>query len=740
VPRTGRTIVGLALSLALTVGCGDGGGHDTRAVGAPHAGDMSCSNTSFDDYRFEIEDGQHVEIDLETPDPATAGDFALFGTCGALGFAGDDERSCGASDFRCPSVRFSAKATTSCFLRVTIPSARCQDIARPATYVLDVRIGGVPTLPTLVSSFDGVPIPSRPDLDIAEDITPCGEGLGDEWTFDVTTGDTIVVAVDTIDLETAADLAFNVTCGATPVPVLTLFADDEFACTFPPPAYGCPIGSFIAATDATCTVRVSALGACANPGLARYGLGVERNGMPATLTLVGDDIFPPLPPLPDLSSSEDLTPCNSSAADVWQFDVAAGEQVIVGTDTVDSATSAFLFVQVDCANGAFGTFAGGERACSFPPPSGGCALASFDAPFDATCLLTVKSDVFSCTDPATARYRLGVTRGDAPAVLTLIDDDRLPPLPELTTSEDITPCDSTVLDQWQFPVAAGDAVLVATDTADPETAAILFFDVICDGHFVAGGEVQRPCRFPPPFGQLCPSSAFIAPEDATCTLTVTSAHGCTDPTTARYLLGVERNDVAAELTLLVDDQPPPVPNFTSSEDITPCRSADFVPGVSDVWQFDVAAGDAVLVATDTADAETAADLFVSISCDAFFAGTFGRVRECSFGDFSTCISSTFVADAASSCTAQVLSGFCTDGATARYRLGVERNGVAGALTLIADDQPFTFPGFAHEAASTSRTSASLEPRSHFRDSQRTRSATPAVQKAKHNRTPTSRYP
>jgi hypothetical protein len=69
---------------------------------------------------------------------------------------------------------------------------------------------------------------------------------------------------------------------------LSSFADDTVPCTFPPPAFGCPVGAFVAVESGACTLTIATCStACANPSVARYALELEGG---AALTLVEDHV------------------------------------------------------------------------------------------------------------------------------------------------------------------------------------------------------------------------------------------------------------------------------------------------------------------------------------------------------------------------------------------------------------------------------------------------------------------
>ena len=144
----------------------------------------------------------------------------------------------------------------------------------------------------------GTPVPA---VSADEDVTPCDDGVGDRWTFDVAAGTVVTVSADTVDDATAAKLVFEATCG--PAPLHGFRAAVGFPCTFTPPnnpnpGYGCPRFSFVAPVAGSCSLTVGVMPrldigdgiGCADPAIARYRLHVGGTA----LTLVGDDVPPGL--------------------------------------------------------------------------------------------------------------------------------------------------------------------------------------------------------------------------------------------------------------------------------------------------------------------------------------------------------------------------------------------------------------------------------------------------------------
>jgi hypothetical protein len=102
----------------------------------------------------------------------------------------------------------------------------------------------------------------------------------DTWQFSVNAAQNVVLVGDTADAATAADLCLTVSCTGGD----SAGADDNNACTFPPPAFACPRASFVANSAESCTVVFrTCSSACANPNRANYSLRVTLDGTDTTL-------------------------------------------------------------------------------------------------------------------------------------------------------------------------------------------------------------------------------------------------------------------------------------------------------------------------------------------------------------------------------------------------------------------------------------------------------------------------
>ncbi|MFQ5352039.1 MAG: hypothetical protein ACE5D3_03085, partial [Candidatus Binatia bacterium] len=118
-------------------------------------------------------------------------------------------------------------------------------------------------------------------------LVPCDPTVLDRYVFDVVAGEDVLISADTVDSVTAADLAFDGNCGSS----VFFSGDDEIVCTFPPPTFDCPETSFVAVASGTCTVDVTeATFDCTDPARANYVLTIVRDGQPALITLVNDNV------------------------------------------------------------------------------------------------------------------------------------------------------------------------------------------------------------------------------------------------------------------------------------------------------------------------------------------------------------------------------------------------------------------------------------------------------------------
>ena len=119
-------------------------------------------------------------------------------------------------------------------------------------------------------------------------------------------------------------------------------------------------------------------------------------------------------------TTEDLTPCDPPAGDIWTFSVDAPGSITVTADTVDVGTAADLCFEVYCS----GTFLGDDEVpCTYSPPMHGCPKTTFaiTEPVGCGIFVTVCSD--QCRDPGLAKYRLSIDRDGELVVPVLAADD-----------------------------------------------------------------------------------------------------------------------------------------------------------------------------------------------------------------------------------------------------------------------------------------------------------------------------
>lgn len=137
-----------------------------------------------------------------------------------------------------------------------------------------------------------------------------------------------------------------------------------------------------------------------------------------------------------------------------------------------------------------------------------------------------------------------------------------------------------------------------------------------------------------------------------------------------------------------------------TEDLSPCAQ-----DVVDTWSFESVPGRQLLVRADTADAETAADLCFSGSCegDDPFAGD--DQIDCSFPPPRFKCPSDEVDSLAALATCEVRVSVCSNACTSRvanYSLEVQIDGKSTELTLVGDDER-DGPGVTIPSTTTSTT-------------------------------------
>ena len=206
----------------------------------------------------------------------------------------------GASALRCSANKdVLMEGPTSVFTKDSITDLVCHFRTRDVNWPTDGSDCGY--LQFVAALFDGTPLretelaclAGEPACEagttsfgpVRENLTPCNQNVVDTWQFAVKAGQTVVARGDTVDAATAADLFMILTCGME-IDV----GDDEFACTFPPPDFACPLATLTATSNTLCTVDISSLfNNCRDNATANYELSVEVDGTGAFLELVGDD-------------------------------------------------------------------------------------------------------------------------------------------------------------------------------------------------------------------------------------------------------------------------------------------------------------------------------------------------------------------------------------------------------------------------------------------------------------------
>ncbi|PKN28052.1 MAG: hypothetical protein CVU65_00395 [Deltaproteobacteria bacterium HGW-Deltaproteobacteria-22] len=126
------------------------------------------------------------------------------------------------------------------------------------------------------------------DSPATADLLGCSHtGFIDRYAFFAPAGAEVLLATDTVDAQTAADLRLRV---RAPDGTELHEADDDFDCTFPPPQWSCPSYTFSAASGGLYTVEiyVGTSEACADRTRVRYELTTTVGGAPAEMILFGD--------------------------------------------------------------------------------------------------------------------------------------------------------------------------------------------------------------------------------------------------------------------------------------------------------------------------------------------------------------------------------------------------------------------------------------------------------------------
>jgi hypothetical protein len=90
------------------------------------------------------------------------------------------------------------------------------------------------------------------------------------------------------------------------------------------------------------------------------------------------------------ASATDDVACDPQGADIWTFQVAAGETITVTVDTVDAATAFLPWMMLNGPDECLDVYAIDNFTCAFPPASGyGCPSIEYQVPTDGEYTLVV---------------------------------------------------------------------------------------------------------------------------------------------------------------------------------------------------------------------------------------------------------------------------------------------------------------------------------------------------------------
>jgi hypothetical protein len=263
---------------------GQGAAEDITAAlltGQRFAADTSTSTSSLRGGCSEAVDAPEVRYTFTAPEdgtlvattvhPSTNFDTLLFARQGAL----DGTSYCDSVEAELACAVGGAPADAGTLLRFEVMADRSYDL------LLDGAGSGAEGQATLTLGY-ATTSPSQ------ERLQGCDyEGLQDALAFFVEAGQAVLAQVDTVDAATAADTRLRV---RLPDGTELYEADDEVACTFPPPAYSCPQYGFTATTAGLYTVEVyvGSSESCADPSLVDYQLTVTVDGQASELIRIKD--------------------------------------------------------------------------------------------------------------------------------------------------------------------------------------------------------------------------------------------------------------------------------------------------------------------------------------------------------------------------------------------------------------------------------------------------------------------
>ena len=112
--------------------------------------------------------------------------------------------------------------------------------------------------------------------------------------------------------------------------------------------------------------------------------------------------------------------------DTWEFDVEAGDEVLIRVDTIDQLTAADFCFDGSCRIDDFiyDPFFGDDNiSCTFPPPAHFCPERTFTASLTGTCQVNVRLCSQACMNVGIADYYLELTRNKFVTPISLLRDD-----------------------------------------------------------------------------------------------------------------------------------------------------------------------------------------------------------------------------------------------------------------------------------------------------------------------------
>jgi cysteine-rich repeat protein len=206
-----------------------------------------------------------------TAHPDTGFDTLLYARQGSA----DGERYCDSPEAEVACENDSAPWGTDTVLRFEVLAGR--------PYSLFVDGGGTDGQgqATVILGYEATS-PARASLQGCDH-----DGIRDQFAFFAQMGQAVYLAVDTVDTATAADTRMRI---RRPDGSELHEADDDVACTYPPPAYSCPEHSFTADTSGLYYVEVyvGMSESCFDHTLVNYQLMVTVDDQQTDLILVGD--------------------------------------------------------------------------------------------------------------------------------------------------------------------------------------------------------------------------------------------------------------------------------------------------------------------------------------------------------------------------------------------------------------------------------------------------------------------